>query len=74
MAKELGVGDRLYTLGGGAAVTLVEEGPDWEAYNLVVDDFGTYFVGTSGLLVRDNTLGQIPLGPVPGYEIVAGGQ
>lgn len=72
MAKELAPGDRLYTLAGGAAVTLIEDGPDWEAHNLVVDDFGTYFVGTTGLLVRDNTLRQVPIGPVPGYEIVAG--
>ena len=28
---------------------------DAEAYNLVVADFSTYFVGTSGVLVHDNT-------------------
>jgi hypothetical protein len=72
MAKELAAKDRLHTLSGAMAVESVAEGPEVEAYNLVVDGFGTYFVGKSGLLVRDNTLRQVPSAPLPGYNVVAG--
>lgn len=71
MAKELEGADRLHTLQGAASITALEAGPDCEAHNLVVEGFGTYFVGKSGLLVRDNTLRGSPAGPIPGYSIVA---
>jgi len=44
-----------------------DAGPGYgSAYNLVVDDFHTFFVGDGRLLVRDNTLFGRPYGRVPG--------
>jgi hypothetical protein len=37
-----------------------------KAYNLVVDDFNTYFVGSSGLLVHDNEFRKPTRAIVPG--------
>jgi hypothetical protein len=71
MAKELESTDRLHTIDGSVAVKLLEDAPEWEAYNLVIEGFGTYFVGKAGLLVRDNHLGEVPNTPLPGYQIVA---
>ncbi len=71
MAKELEAKDRLYTLEGSAAIVSVEEGPEWQAHNLVIEGFGTYFVGKQGLLVRDNALGRVSTDPLPGYSVVA---
>jgi hypothetical protein len=71
MAKELSSSDRLSSLQGSLPIELIEEGPSWEAHNLVVDGFGTYFVGETGLLVRDNHLGQVLKTPLPGYQVVA---
>lgn len=71
MAKELQADDRLHTLEGSAPIALLEDGPDWEAHNLVIEGFGTYFVGKAGLLVRDNHLGEVPNTPIPGYSVVA---
>ena len=42
---------------------------DWttcEAYNLVVHEFATYFVGGPRLLVHDNTARQVTGASVPG--------
>jgi hypothetical protein len=72
MVKELQATDRLHTITGAAPIELLEGGPDWEAHNLVVDGFGTYFVGKAGLLVRDNNLGEVLDAPLPGYYMVAG--
>lgn len=74
MAKELEADDRLYTLEGSAKIDELQDGPDWEAYNLVVEGFGTYFVGQTGLLVRDNNLGRVPTAPLPGYRLVQAAQ
>ena len=44
-----------------------DAGPGYgSAYNLIVDDFHTFFVGDGRLLVRDNTLFGRPYGRVPG--------
>ena len=45
MAKELKAGDLLHSLGGAVRIEKVEPLGDEKAYNLVVDDFNTYFVG-----------------------------
>jgi hypothetical protein len=71
MAKELEAVDRLHTLEGAVPIASVEDGPDWEAHNLVIEGFGTYFVGKAGLLVRDNNLGEVVTTPLPGYRTVA---
>lgn len=68
MAKELAVGDRLYGLQGGAAIDSIEAGPTSEAYNLVVADSSTYFIGKHRLLVHDNMPRRAIDLPVPGWE------
>lgn len=55
MAKELGDGAGLHTLAGDGQLRSVRPAKDAETYNLVVADFNTYFVGTSGILAHDNT-------------------
>jgi hypothetical protein len=72
MAKFLAQGDALHSLAGTLELASTEQLPPAEltdAYNLVVDDFHTYFVGRSRLLVHDNscprpttvrTLGELP--------------
>lgn len=54
MAKHISLGDTLHGLTGGVTVDAIEESPADEAYNLIVADFNTYFVGEGGLLVHDN--------------------
>ena len=55
MAKELQIGDRVHSLDGGATVSATHAEPPENAYNLIVADFGTYFVGDGRILVHDNT-------------------
>ncbi len=71
MAKELKAGTPLHSFSGAVPVEKVETvAPDkaWYdfSHNLVVADFGTYFVGESGLLVHDNTPEQPTDALVPG--------
>jgi hypothetical protein len=63
MAKELELGDRLHCVNGTVAIDGLEELPAAKAtddyfysFNLVVDDFHTFFVGQSKVLVHDNNL------------------
>ena len=53
-------------MSGSSTVGRIEPRDDAEAYNLVVADFGTYFVGKTGLLVHDNTPRQAGAGKLPG--------
>ena len=55
MAKNLETNDRLHSIGGSLAVTGVGEIDQAVAYNLVVEDFATYFVTDQDILVHDNT-------------------
>jgi hypothetical protein len=66
MAKELEAGDLLHSLGGSVRVDKVEPAGEDKAYNLVVDDFNTYFVGQAGLLVHDNEFRKPTRAVVPG--------
>jgi pretoxin HINT domain-containing protein len=66
MAKELTAGDLLHSLGGAVSVEKVEPAREDKAYNLVVDDFNTYFVGNAGLLVHDNEFRRPTRAIVPG--------
>jgi hypothetical protein len=66
MAKELKTGDLLHSLGGAARIDKVEPAGEDKAYNLVVDDFNTYFVGQQGLLVHDNEFRKPTRAIVPG--------
>jgi hypothetical protein len=66
MAKELAAGDLLHSLGGAVKVERVAPLGNEQAYNLVVDDFNTYFVGHAGLLVHDNEFRKPTRAIVPG--------
>jgi hypothetical protein len=67
MAKELQVGDRVVSLGGSATVTAIAKQSPEPAYNLIVADFGTYFVGDGRILVHDNTPRLPTPAAIPGY-------
>src|SRR5690606_559534 len=60
MAKVLTSDDRLHGIDGAVPIDALSEGPEFEAHNMVIQDFGTYFVGETGVLVRDNTLRGFP--------------
>jgi hypothetical protein len=66
MAKELSVGDRVHGLHGSSTVTALERQPAEPAYNLVVADFGTYFVGAGQILAHDSTARLPTTAAVPG--------
>jgi hypothetical protein len=69
MSKEIGDDAMLHSVGGPARVKATESAADAEAYNLVVADFNTYFVGESGLLVHDNTPRRSARVAIPGIEL-----
>lgn len=66
MAKQVAAGIPLHRMDGSHPLDLVVPAGDAPAYNLVVDDFHTYFVGQAGWLVHDNRL------PVPGNVLLPG--
>src|SRR5262249_30687496 len=55
MAKELGENAVLHCVSKPLIVRSTNPAPDGEAYNLIVADFNTYFVGESGVLAHDIT-------------------
>ncbi len=67
MAKETQVGDRLHGLNGSVTVTSIASQAAEPAYNLVVADFHTYFVGDERTLVHDNTPRLPTPVSLPGY-------
>ena len=70
MAKLLEPDQHVHTVGGAGLVERVAEEPDRDsAFNLVVDDFGTYFVGKVGALVHDNTYRSPTTAVVPGLTL-----
>jgi hypothetical protein len=71
MAKELAPGQRLQSVSGSLAIADIAPAANGNAYNLVVSDFGTYFVGQKQLLVHDNTLRKPTSTVVPGLVKVA---
>jgi hypothetical protein len=66
MAKQLGDGAVLHGVVGPVKVAAIEPAGQAEAYNLVVAEFNTYFVGESGVLVHDNTPRAPTRATVPG--------
>ena len=64
MTKELGDDAVLHCLKGADRVRSIASTDDAEAYNLVVAEYNTYFVGSSGLLVHDIR----PRGPIATIE------
>ena len=55
MAKLLNLGSRIHCIGGSQTVTRREKSARETAYNLIVHEFGSYFVTDLGILVHDNT-------------------
>lgn len=68
MAKELQVGQRLRTAEGSLTIEAIEKAPPAEAYNLIVADFNSYFVGDERVFVHDNTFRLPTEAIVPGYR------
>jgi hypothetical protein len=66
MAKELGDGAILHAINGGVRVESYAEVENAEAFNLIVAEFNTYFVGESGVLVHDNTPRRPTRASIPG--------
>lgn len=66
MAKELPEAGSLHALNGGLAIEAVEPSGDVDCYNLVVDDFHTFVVGKSQVLVHDKTCPQPTIAVTPG--------
>jgi hypothetical protein len=65
-ARDLKLQSLVHTATGNVLVRAVESAPTAETYNLVVDDFHTYFVGDAGLLVQDLPLPRPTDCVVPG--------
>jgi hypothetical protein len=66
MAKQLEPPAMLHGAGGALPLESAADSDDAEAYNLVVADFHTYFVGKNRILVHDNSAPKPVLGAVPG--------
>lgn len=66
MAKLVGDDAILHGARGPVRVEAVEPAGEAEAFNLIVADFNTYFVGKNGILVHDNTPRQPTTATVPG--------
>jgi Pretoxin HINT domain len=66
MAKELEKGAVLNSLSGTGRIQAIQSAPEVETYNLVVADFNTYFIGSSGILAHDNTPRRPTQAVVPG--------
>jgi hypothetical protein len=66
MSKELGDGAVLQSLAGTGRVKSVQSAAEAETYNLVVADFNTYFIGSSGILAHDNTPHRSTQAVLPG--------
>ncbi len=66
MAKRLQVGEHVHSVGGDQRIDGIEPTAPSQAYNLVVADFGTYFVSKRGVMVHDNTYRRPTTALVPG--------
>jgi hypothetical protein len=66
MAKELEKGTMLHGLNGGSRIRSTESDGEAVAYNLIVAEYNTYFVGEHGFLVHDNKPRMPTLSLVPG--------
>ena len=67
MAKELRLPTSLHTLQGSTKVEEVAPAEEMECHNLVVDEFHTFVIGKSQLLVHDKTCPQPTLALTPGF-------
>ena len=71
MAKHLAAGSQLHGVDSDSDLVSVSEGEKAVAYNLVVGDFHTYFVGKNRLLVHDNGCPRPTTVISPGIEPLA---
>jgi hypothetical protein len=69
MAKELQQGSLLHGVSGAVPVESVQPAAPAAAYNLIVADFNSYFVGASRVLVQDNTPRKPTDAIVPGLAM-----
>lgn len=67
-ARSLKSSMALQTLRGRAQISSVELGSNQETYNLIVDDYRTYFVGRSRTLTHDNTARRPTMLVAPGVS------
>jgi hypothetical protein len=68
MAKQLHAGDRLYRAEGSVSIEEVHPGETFEAYNLIVRNWDSYFVGNQRLLVHDGKLFKATKSVIPGWK------
>jgi hypothetical protein len=66
MAKELNPGAVLNGVSEPVRVSVSQPDENQTAYNLIVADFSTYFVGETGVLVHDNSPVRPTASVVPG--------
>jgi hypothetical protein len=71
MTKELEAGDLLHGVHGSVPIDYIQPGPEAEAYNLVVADFDTYFIGKQRVLVHDNRARSVTEVVLPGFVVEA---
>jgi hypothetical protein len=69
MTKELKAGEKLHTVKGPVEIMSAESDGEAVCYNLVVADFGNYFVGENKVLVHDNTIRDVTPALVPGLVV-----
>jgi hypothetical protein len=69
MAKELKPAASLYALEQSMDVTAIEKAEDVSCYNLIVDEFHTFFVGKSRLLVHDKGCPLPTTAVIPGKSL-----
>ena len=66
MAKQLKPAMALHAVNHALDVTAIEKGEDMACHNLVVDEFHTFFVGKSRLLVHDKSCPAPTTAAIPG--------
>jgi hypothetical protein len=71
MTKELKPAMALHAIKGALDVTGIEDAEDVSCHNLIVDDFHTFFVGKSRVLVHDKSCPAPTLSTIPGSMATA---
>jgi hypothetical protein len=67
-SRDLRSGQILHSAGGPVHISSVEAGIEAETFNLIVADFGTYFVGSRQVLSHDNSVRIPTRALVPGLQ------
>lgn len=69
-ARDLEEGDSLWNPVGTSVVCSADTATEEATYNLIVDEFSSYFVGNSRVLVHDGSYFAVSHRDVPGFEVV----